>query len=453
MQYFKPNGKFFVGDCMPFYHEGLFHLFYLLDENHHQGNNGLGGHQWAHSSSHDLINWEHHEMAVPLTEEWESSICTGSVFFHNDIYHAYYAVRKSDKSQHICHSTSTDCMTFQKVGSNPIFSAPEGFNAEDCRDPFVFQDSKGLFQMLITSKLSDFPLDDRGGCLMRMTSKDLMEWKTAEPFLIPGGKPGYGCIPECSDIFQIGDWYYLVFGLGLATHYRMSRSPMDPWLTPNDDILGSRLCAVMKTAEFKDERRIGVCWIGTRRNNQNNGGIQWGGNVIFREIIQASDGTLETSFPKEMIPSGQAIKPKLEILTSGADGDINTLNLNAPQSQEVVALRALPNNYRLSCRMKPENNCHRFGVGLFGSGQYKKSNDLAFMPGLQSVNLEGESITAKDLDKGFSLEIICKDDIIDVCIDNRYTIINRLPEFHGDSAFFFCENGTLEIKDIHIESL
>ncbi len=43
LQYFKPEGPYFVGDCMPFYHDGTFRLFYLLDENHHAARDGLGG--------------------------------------------------------------------------------------------------------------------------------------------------------------------------------------------------------------------------------------------------------------------------------------------------------------------------------------------------------------------------------------------------------------------------
>ena len=67
MQYFKPDNDFFVGDCMPFYHAGTFRLFYLLDENHHGALGGLGGHQWAQASSRDLVRWDHHPLAIPLT--------------------------------------------------------------------------------------------------------------------------------------------------------------------------------------------------------------------------------------------------------------------------------------------------------------------------------------------------------------------------------------------------
>ena len=82
MQYFKPSDPFFVGDCMPFFHQGEFRLYYLLDENHHQSLGGLGGHQWAHASSTDLVNWDHHPLAIPITHDWGGSICTRSVFHH-----------------------------------------------------------------------------------------------------------------------------------------------------------------------------------------------------------------------------------------------------------------------------------------------------------------------------------------------------------------------------------
>src|SRR5512137_419921 len=107
-QYFKPEGNYFAGDCMPFYHAGTFRLYYLLDENHHGALGGLGGHQWAQASSSDLVHWEHHPLAIPLTEEHEGSICTGSVFFYQDTYYGFYATRMRDWTQHLSLATSRD---------------------------------------------------------------------------------------------------------------------------------------------------------------------------------------------------------------------------------------------------------------------------------------------------------------------------------------------------------
>ena len=72
IQYFTPvGGNQFVGDCIPFFREGTFYLYWLLDEGHHSALNGLGGHQWCVSTSTDLKNWIHHPIAIGIDEEWE----------------------------------------------------------------------------------------------------------------------------------------------------------------------------------------------------------------------------------------------------------------------------------------------------------------------------------------------------------------------------------------------
>ena len=49
LQYFKPvENHLFTGDCMPYYHDGTFYIYWLLDEGHHAGLGGLGGHQNPH---------------------------------------------------------------------------------------------------------------------------------------------------------------------------------------------------------------------------------------------------------------------------------------------------------------------------------------------------------------------------------------------------------------------
>ena len=152
MQYFKPEDPFFVGDCMPFYHDGVFHLYYLLDENHHQSLNGLGGHQWAHATSTDLINWQHHPLAIPITEKWEGSICTGSAFYHSGTYYGFYATRMPDRTQHLSLATSTDSINFVKTQPNPFASPERGYSPYHHRDPCVFRDEDdGLFHMVVTA--------------------------------------------------------------------------------------------------------------------------------------------------------------------------------------------------------------------------------------------------------------------------------------------------------------
>lgn len=74
MQYFTPaGGNQFVGDCIPFFHDGTFYLYWLLDEGHHGSLNGLGGHQWCVSTTRDLKTWTHHPIAIGIDEDWEAT--------------------------------------------------------------------------------------------------------------------------------------------------------------------------------------------------------------------------------------------------------------------------------------------------------------------------------------------------------------------------------------------
>lgn len=69
MQYGKPPHKDeFAGDMMPFWDGERFHLFYLLDRQHHAAQGGLGGHQWAHAATLDLKQWQHYPLALPIGE-------------------------------------------------------------------------------------------------------------------------------------------------------------------------------------------------------------------------------------------------------------------------------------------------------------------------------------------------------------------------------------------------
>ena len=55
--------------------------------------------------------------------------------------------------------------------------------------------------MLVTAKLANYLIENRGGCLAHLTSNDLQNWKVVEPFLVPGELT----VPECPDYFKRKD--------------------------------------------------------------------------------------------------------------------------------------------------------------------------------------------------------------------------------------------------------
>ncbi len=451
MHHYRPDPPYFAGDCMPFYHAGVFHLYYLLDENHHQGQGGLGGHQWAHASSPDLVHWQHHPLALPIDAPFEASICTGSVFWQDGMYYAFYATRKPDWTQHLCLATSPDGIHFTKSPANPFLSEVPGYSRFDLRDPFVFEDEQHGFILLATSKLDPYALEGRGGCLLMLRSKDLQHWAVAGPLVITGG------VPECSDTFAWNGWHYLLYSVGLQTYYRFSRSPLGPWEKPAFDLLDSPLAWVMKTAPFAGNRRIGVAFIGTRKEDLDRAPVQWAGNILFRELIQHADGTLGTRFVPEMTrPDSPPLPFRLDCLTpDGVSGDERCLCLNAPDRMQAAALDELPRDFHLACQVTPAQPAVRFGLGLRGSGRFGQDHyELSFEPALKRVTLADQTLLeVRQINAPFALEVIAHGDIIEACIAGERCIVNRLPEKKGARLFLFCEDGSASFAQIEVRRL
>lgn len=461
-QYFTPDGPYFVGDCMPFWHDGVFHLYWLLDEDHHRGGGGLGYHQWAHASTRDLVHWEHHPLALGIDADWEGSICTGSLLWHEGTYYAFYAVRRPDWSQHFHLATSPDGVHFTKLGPEPMLSPPEGYAPEHFRDPVCFRDpATGLFHVLITAERRDPPAL-RGGCLAHLTSPDLREWTVQEPFLFPG----FHDVPECPDYFHWNGWYYLVFSNDGVARYRMSREPFGPWLTPPVDSFDGPMARVLKTAAFGPDRRLGLAFLPSLDGDRDAGGWLYAGNAVFREIIQHPDGTLGTTFPREMTPfGGAALELPVTALTPGVTITGEGVTLDATDGFGAAVLEPVPADFHLTVTLTPQGPVAAYGLGLRGRGDYEAGYELRLSPTLQQVDLRpvgarslhhdpGRTLRAVEgLQEPVQLEVICQGDIIDVCVGGRRTLVTRLPEQRGDRLFLFCQHGAVVLSELVIRPL
>ena len=453
LQYFKPPAlDHWVGDCMPFYHAGLFHFYYLLDEGHHQALGGLGGHQWAHATTTDLKEWLHHPLALPISEAGEVSICTGSIFHYGDTYYAFHAVRQPDWTQRLGLATSADGIHFTKMPVPPHAEPPPAYDPHHFRDPVVFHDTMtNRFHMLVTSKLVNHDIPALGGCLAHLMSDDLQQWTMQEPFLLPG----FTDAPECPDWFEWNGWYYLVFSNQLQARYRMARSPLGPWLRPQQDLLDGPWTRVMKTAPYHDDRRLGVAWVGTRQDDRDTGKFQWGGHAVFREIVQHPDGTLGTKFVPEMNPASHApvsipITAQTGEVTTTADG----IDLTAGSGMAAVGFAGVPRNVQITMTLRPHADAPRFGVRLRESAHFVDGVTLDILAAAQRVELYDAPLDPViGLDAPITLEIILKDDLIDVCLNGRYCLINRCPEQRGELLTLFCHTGSVRVEDLTIRPL
>ena len=276
-----------LGDCMPFsegdgttgYGDGQYHLFYLYDRHHHRSKWGLGAHQWAHISTQDFKTWYAFPMAIPITESWEGSICTGSVIQCGTSYYAWYAVRMCDGSPaKITAAVSNDLCHFTK--SEACFTLPSNYDTPSARDPKVI-DMNGTYHMFVTTSLSENGL----GCLAHLVSEkmavDSNSWKDAGPIVICCDKTQ----PECPDYFCIGNYYYLVYSLDGKARYIYSETPFGEsgWIEPENNIIP---CGTVPKSAAINGQRIFSGFVPKSKD------AGYAGYALFVKAEQNPDGSL-----------------------------------------------------------------------------------------------------------------------------------------------------------------
>ncbi len=283
---FGPGPADNSGDTMPFFHEGLWHVFHMQ----HPGDCG-------HRVSSDLVNWEVRPIALT------GGIATGSVVQHEGRFWFFYTV---DQTVHL--ATSDDLDHWTPLPDNPVLRGDEAlYVTEDFRDPFVFfNEAEGLWWLLVGTRKVGAPRA-RAGCVGLFKSADLSAWKRCEPLW----GPGYAPYADCPQVIREAGRYYLLY-LQRTTLYRFAPSLAGPWeraperdLLPHTAFAGSRLAS--------DGRR----WVSfpfmCARVDQNEFGAILNGQAysIPRQLEFHPDGTITEGPPDELLAAWQAL-PALE---------------------------------------------------------------------------------------------------------------------------------------------
>lgn len=177
-----PNGMF--------YKDGEWHLYYQWNPYGSKWQNMT----WGHSSSKDLMNWEHHPAAIE--PNGLGSVFSGSSVvdkdntagFGKDAVVSLYTSADVSQVQSLAHS-SDNGMTFEIYPGNPIITLES-----EARDPNMFWDAANNRWVLSLAHALDHEM-------LIFTSPDLREWTLQSAF----GK-GEGCqdgVWECPDLFPL----------------------------------------------------------------------------------------------------------------------------------------------------------------------------------------------------------------------------------------------------------
>lgn len=454
LQYYTPVGdNLFVGDCIPFYHNETYYLYWLIDKGHHSALNGLGGHQWVVSTTTDLKNWQHYPVVIGIDEDWEKSICTGSVVYAKNKFYAFYATRslKNGKStEELSYAVSNDGIKFTKQKPNPFFTAPAGYSTANFRDPKVVVDAQGVFHLFISTQETNASLKKQAGALAHLSSTDLTNWTVNAPVLT-----GQNEVPECPDYFAWNGWHYLVYSTGGRTYYVKSKNAYGPWEYPGAQTLNEEFANVVKTAAFKNGRRIAAAWIPARENNKDHAREIFGGSAVFRELTQLPDGSLASKFPAEMIPPLTAALNPAPVFGKGSTaGATKEIKVNGVNGIGTAHFENIPVDSRITLEIEPMGANEEYGLYLRADAEADKGYRLNFAANTQTVRLGNTQIEAvSGLTKKIKVDIVMKNDIIDVSIDNRRTIVNRAIENKGNFLWLYAKNGEVKFNAITVHPL
>ena len=286
--------------------------------------------------------------------------------------------------------------------------------------------------------------------LTRLTSSDLLHWtEVKEPFI----ETDVLNVAMCPHLFRFGEWYYFIGG----TQWFRSRHEFGPW-TPHQP---GHLCDlfVPKTAAFGPSRRLYAGFL-------HDGG--WGGNEVVRELVQDADGWLGTRFVPEMIPAcGAALPVRFRLEPGAADANgANTVRLSAAADARAEAtLPDLVGDCRIQLEVVPEPGARALGVVLrAGPGPEDGCaltvdlvhGTVAFAKRTESGGgVEPGPVLSgvRRLDQPFTLDLICRHDILDAEIAGARATCTRFWNPGADRVRLFVEGGAARFRNVRVRRL
>jgi beta-fructofuranosidase len=386
--HFKPKlpTKKTVGDVMPFYWKGEYHVFYLTNP---MGNNDVN---WEHCSSTDLINWKEYPPALkpdPDDPAGPEGCCmfTGCVVEKDGTFYAWYTSwnpRNPKGREFLSLATSKDLITWEKHPEHMI--APDGIHyanhrMRDFRDPQIFwnEEKKEYWMHLLANEAKP---DERGigrkfGLLI---SKDLIKWTQQPSVDLADGVGG----DECPDYFRIGDTHY-IHG---CRRYYYSDNINGPYKHPK---LMSNLDRINAAKRVWDGKRH--VWFGGH-----SGGVM----PIPREVYAGPNGLLYMK-PVEEVP---------------AFYKTTALNLSgkALPSDDLT----MPAHYMLDgeLNMSPESS-----VSLVLGGRYRMTLDAAAgKMSLTGGRFSGTRACPVDTDKPVKVQIFTEGALIECFVNDQFAM-------------------------------
>ena len=474
--FYKPKDGW-VGDTIPFAHDGKFYIYYLHDERKGNTQDEYGYRtSWNLLITEDGVNIKDCKVVLPVGEydDADYACYTGSVIEGNDgQFHMFYTAqnnynpkyhRDGKPLQYVAHAISTDLINWEKL-PELTFGADESiYEPFDWRDPFVFyNEDEKCFDMLLAARLRGAS-EKNGGCVGLCRSYDLIHWEAKEPFYNPESYMTH----ECPDLFKLGNKWYLVystFSEKFLTHYRMSDKLSGPWTSPIEDTFDGRAFYAAKTAKVGD-KRMAFAWVPTKRGESDFGQYEWGGNFIVHEIDQTTDNKLTVKPADGLINmfNKEAVNEK-----------INKVEIENFEGEKSYVINGMKETCMIEAVIEFSEGVRSFGIGLRQDSALANGYYLRFEPfynrivadmwprrisGVNQWYVDGDKPFMIELERPFDykslkdnkvhIRVVADGSIICLYVNNTTALTMRAYNMKRTNWGFFVKDGSIRVSDIHL---
>ena len=474
--FYKPKDGW-VGDTIPFAHDGKFYIYYLHDERKGNTQDEYGYRtSWNLLITKDGVNIEDCKVVLPVGEydDADYACYTGSVIEGNDgNFHMFYTAqnnynpkyhRDGKPLQYVAHAISTDLISWEKLPELTFGADERIYEPFDWRDPFVFyNEEEKCFDMLLAARLRGAS-EKNGGCVGLCRSYDLLHWEAKEPFYNPESYMTH----ECPDLFKLGNKWYLVystFSEKFVTHYRMSDKLSGPWTSPIEDTFDGRAFYAAKTAQVGD-KRMAFAWVPTKRGESDFGQYEWGGNFIVHRIDQTTDNKLTVKPADGLINmfNKEVVNEKL-----------NKIEIENYEGEKSYVIDGMKDTCMIEAVIEFSEGVRSFGIGLRQDPTLANGYYLRFEPfynrivadmwprrisGVNQWYVDGDKPFMVELERPFDykslkenkvhIRVVADGSIICLYVNNITALTMRAYNVNRTNWGFFVKDGSIRVSDIHM---
>ena len=474
--FYKPKDGW-VGDTIPFAHDGKFYIYYLHDERKGNTQDEYGYRtSWNLLITEDGVNVKDCKVVLPVGEydDADYACYTGSVIEGNDgNFHMFYTAqnnynpkyhRDGKPLQYVAHAISTDLINWEKLPELTFGADERIYEPFDWRDPFVFyNEEEKCFDMLLAARLRGAS-EKNGGCVGLCRSYDLLHWEAKEPFYNPESYMTH----ECPDLFKLGNKWYLVystFSEKFVTHYRMSDKLSGPWTSPIEDTFDGRAFYAAKTAQVGD-KRMAFAWVPTKRGESDFGQYEWGGNFIAHEINQTTDNKLTVKPAEGLINmfNNEFVNEKL-----------NKVEIENYEGEKSYVIDRMKDTCMIEAVIEFSEGVRSFGIGLRQDSALANGYYLRFEPfynrivgdmwprrirGVNQWYVDGDKPFMVELERPFDykslkdnkvhIRVVADGSIICLYVNDITALTMRAYNLNRTNWGFFVKDGSIRVSDIHM---